>query len=189
MQTYSGFQPTGFDSKADFAVFDSEAIDNIQDWLIAPVQRNRDSGVLAESNWAVVLTDLGGEGDNVQIHRFGHWACGWYELMLIRPGTPEAKSAEDWESALADYPIASESDYSERETEAANETWRVCYSDAERIEYMREHRSQFDCLYVTYKEDGTEGRPLADRWLDILANARGRYFGGYASEIVEDSGY
>jgi hypothetical protein len=106
--------------------------------------------------------------------------------MLIRPGTPEAKSAEDWESALADYPIASDSDYSERETEAANETWRVCYSDAERIEYMREHRSQFDCLYRGTEESP---RPLESRWLDILANARGRYFGGYASEIVEDSGY
>jgi hypothetical protein len=70
------------------------------------------------------------------------------------------------------------------EDEEANRVWLGCYSDAERIKYMRQHASQFDCLYVSYKPDCTETRPLAARWRDILANARGRYFSGYASELI-----
>lgn len=54
------------------------------------------------------------------------------------------------------------------ETEAAQEVWRTCYSDAERIDYIREHRSQF------------EFRSFAD----MLGCVRGRYFAGYASELL-----
>lgn len=179
-RTYREFQPTGFDSRSNFVAYDSEAIDSIQNWLVGP-SRNRDSSCLEESNFAVVLKDLGGEGDNVQVHRFGHWACGWYELILIRPETREASSWAEWESALADYPVADDSDFSERECEAANETWRHCYSDAQRIEYMRKHPSQFDCLFQPRDKPPSL---TVDRWRDILANARGRYFGGCASELL-----
>jgi hypothetical protein len=50
----------------------------------------------------------------------------------------------------------------------AQETWRSCYNDAERIEYIRDHRDQF------------EFRTFAD----MLGCARGRYFAGYASELI-----
>lgn len=184
-RTYREFQPTGFDSRANFIAYDSEAIDSIQSWLVGP-SRTRDSDCLEESNFAVILKDLGGEGDNVQVHRFGHWACGWYELILIRPETPEAASWAEWEGALANYPVASDEDFSEREGVAADETWRDCYSDAQRIEYMRRHKSQFDCLYdrcPSYVSDGGEQYQL-ERWRDILANARGRRFDGYASDLI-----
>lgn len=71
------------------------------------------------------------------------------------------------------------------EDDEAQRVWQDCYSTSERIEYMREHRSQFDCLYVPREPSKPETcAHFVDRWRDILANARGRYFGGYASEII-----
>ena len=168
MKTYQGFVPSGFDSHIHIYAHE-EGEEDVNDWLVAPVTRNRDSDVLEESNWAVVLSDLGGEGDNVQIHRFGHWACGWFEIVLVRAGSPEAKSAEEWEAALEHYPIADENDLSEREHEAAYEIWTTCYSVKERIDYIRrasKHEFEF--------------RSFAD----LLGCVRGKYFAGYDSELI-----
>jgi hypothetical protein len=52
---------------------------------------------------------MGGESSNVQVHRFGHWACGWFELILINPVNKDiVKKAEDIMSALSDYPVVDE---------------------------------------------------------------------------------
>ena len=53
-----------------------EGLENKWDWLILPTTRNRDSDLLSESNFTVALRELGGEGDKVEVHRMGHWACG-----------------------------------------------------------------------------------------------------------------
>jgi hypothetical protein len=160
MQSYSEFCPTGFDSHI--------TLDSIEDWLIVPCSRNRDSECLDESNFHSALEMLGGEGDDVQLHRFGHWASGWFELILVRPNTAAAKEAEEIETSLAQYPVLNDDDFSEREQVAANLTWRQCYSNAKRIEYIRRYRSQF------------EFRGFAD----LLGCVRGNYFGGYASELL-----
>jgi len=111
---------------------------------------------------------LGGEGENVEVHNFGHWACGWFEIMIVRPGSPAEAIAEGIESRLSDYPILNEDDHTEREQVAADETWRECYSPAERIAYIRRYASQFE---------------FSD-FADLLGCVRGRYFAGYASELV-----
>jgi hypothetical protein len=121
MQRYSEYQPTGFDPKG-------LALDDKQDWLVLPCGRNRDSGVRQESNFHCALAMLGGEswsgdGGNVEVHRFGHWACGWFEIIIVRPDTKEAKEAESIECALADYPVLDDSDVSDREHEAEWEAW------------------------------------------------------------------
>ena len=159
MQSYSEFRPTGFDSHI--------TLDSIEDWLIVS-SRNRDSECLDESNFHSALEMLGGEGDDVQIHRFGHWANGWFELILVRPNTAAAKEAEEIETSLAQYPVLNDDDLSEREQEAADLTWRQCYSNAKRIEYIRRYRSQF------------EFRGFAD----LLGCVRGNYFSGYVSELL-----
>ena len=161
MKRYSAWRPTGLDSAG-------LACEDRQDWLVLPVGRNRDSDCLSESNWATTIKRLGGDGEDVEIHRFGHWACGWFEIVMVRPGSPAEKVAEDVESDLDAYPILDESDLGEREQEAANETWRTCYSTSERIAYMRKHRSQF------------EFRDMRD----LVGCVRGRYFAGYASELL-----
>jgi hypothetical protein len=117
MQTYSKFRPTGFDCAG-------LGCDDQQDWLVAPVGVNRDSDCLTRSNWAVVTADLESKGANdVRIHRFGHWACGWFEVCLVRPGSVAAQAAEGLEGALADYPVASDEHFSDLETNEAYEYW------------------------------------------------------------------
>lgn len=120
MQKYKDFQPTAFDSKANFMAWDSDGIEDIQEFFIV-LGRNRDSDLLTESNWDAALKILGGESNTLQIHRFGHWACGWYELMLIHPSREAEGQAI--ENDLESYPVLDEDDFSEREFNQACEIW------------------------------------------------------------------
>ena len=132
MIRYKDFRPTGHDSKG-------LGLPDRQDWFVLGIGFNRDSGPLAESNFHSALEALGGEGDDVEIHNFGHWSCGWFEIILIRPGSPQQNEAEDIEN----HPILDEDDFSERETEANFLTWKNCYSNRERVDFIRDHMSEF----------------------------------------------
>ena len=112
MQQYKEFQPTCFD-------FRGIGLEDRQDWYVAPVSQTRDSEALELSNFAVVLKSLeeADTGEDVEVHRFGHWGPGWFEIILVRPDTPAYKEAQDWEAALADYPVADDMHYSELECE------------------------------------------------------------------------
>lgn len=114
MQTYSEYRPTGFD-RAGICLEDR------QDWIVLPVGRNRDSGILDECNFETALAMLGGESDTCEVHRFGHWGCGWFELILVHPDRLE--DAESIENALADYPVLDESKFSEMEWQASCDAW------------------------------------------------------------------
>lgn len=161
MKAYREFRPTGFDPSG-------LALEDQQDWLVVPVNRARDSGCVDESNFDAALKILGGEGDDVEVHRFGHWACGWFEIIIVRPESAAAKEACDIEAALDHYPILDDSDLSERETEAADRVWRDCYTVAARIEYIRRRRSQFSF-----------GSMAA-----MVRCVRGEHFLGYANELL-----
>jgi hypothetical protein len=133
---------------------------------------------LEESNWETALKllqattlseeaqDLG-ESDH-EVLDFSHWANGWFRICIIRPGTPSHITAQDIETNLDIYPILNEEDLSEREHEAATYVWEICYNNAQRLEYIRENRSQF------------EFRSFAE----MLGCVRGSYFCGYASELL-----
>jgi hypothetical protein len=118
MQRYADFRPTGFDAPGAFLPDQGE-------WLVVPVSRTRDSGPFDESNFAAAVERLGGEGEDVEIHRFGHWGPGWFELILVRPGTDAAAEAERIEEALENYPLLNEEDFSAREWEAYGESWEL----------------------------------------------------------------
>lgn len=160
MITYKQYAPTTFDARG-------LALPERQGWYVL-LGRNRDSDCLDESNFHCALKELGGEGPYVEVHRFGHWACGWLELILVCPETAESDRAKEIECAIACYPILDEHDFSEREQTAADLTWRNCFGVRGRIDYIRDHRSQF------------EFRSFAD----ILGCVRGNYFAGYASELL-----
>ena len=64
--------------------------------------------------------------------------------------------------------MINEDHFSEVEQEDASETWRNCYSDRERLAYVRDHRDQFE--FHDFK--------------DLLSCVRGEYFAGYASELL-----
>jgi hypothetical protein len=162
MQLYKEFRPSAWDS-AGLGLPDQ------QNWLVAPVSRNRDSDVLSESNFQTFLDALGGESETVQVCRFGHWAAGWFEIILIDPADVDrVREAEGLEDALADYPVLSEDDLSERETEEADRVWRDCYSERERVAYIRKFRDQFHF----------------QSFADLMGCVRGHYFAGWASELL-----
>lgn len=162
MKPYKEFRPTSLDCRG-------LGLSEQQNWLVLGVAHNRDSGPLEESNFACALKELGGESDDVEVHRFGHWGPGWFEIILINPNSPEhVKLATEIEASLENYPVLDEQDFSEREQQEANDIWRNCYRATERVKYIREHRSQFE--FFDFRE--------------MLGCVRGNYFCGYASELI-----
>ena len=121
MNQYKDFQPTGFDAKG----LSGDKV-GISDFYIV-LAHNRDSGVLDESNWRTGLKMLGGESATVQIHRFGHWACGWFELLLVDPTDGDKVAiAGKIEDSLENYPVLDDMDYSELEFEyACDMGWHI----------------------------------------------------------------
>jgi hypothetical protein len=102
-----------------------DALDDRQNWRVLPVSRTRDSGPLDESNFDAALRALGGEGEHVEVHRFGHWGPGWFEIILISPDAPEGVliTAGEIVSALESCSVLDEDDYREREEEIVLEAW------------------------------------------------------------------
>lgn len=131
--------------------------------------QHRDSDALARSNFICMLRSLGGETDTVIVVRESHWAVGWVEWIAIHQDDDRAlQIADEIMEKLEHYPVVSESHWSELEQEEASEVWLTCYSPKERIAYMRKHEDQF------------EFSDLAD----MLGCVRGKYFAGYASELL-----
>ena len=48
--------------------------------------KTRDSNLLEESNFQQITEIL---GNYAEIYRFNHWACGYFELILISPNVPD----------------------------------------------------------------------------------------------------
>lgn len=122
MQTYSDHIPTCFDCHI--------ALDDREHWLLAPVSRTRDSSELDNSNFAVALEMLGGESETVEVHRFGHWGPGWYEILIVDPADSERIAIlDDIVRRLESYPILNESDHSNREWESFVDQWESYGAD------------------------------------------------------------
>ena len=160
---YEQMTTSKIDGYSNFIGYDAE----YRDWL-GFLGQHRDSNCLERSNFRKGLEAIGGEGDNVRVERFGHWAVGWIEEIYIRPGTDEAKRAEEIVEKLEDYPVLDEDDFSSLEQEEAQEIWKTCYSAKDRIEYMREHERDFEFRSFS----------------DIRKQVRGEYFGGVACELI-----
>jgi len=150
MQRYSDYQPTGFDPKGI-------VLSDQQDWLVLPCGRNRDSMPLDESNFAVALKELGDESDTVEVHRFGHWACGWFEIIIVKPDTSEAETANEIENSLADYPVLDDCDYSEREDQYATEVWNNCFDLVGKVELCQKYSISIFAARHSYAPDNDNG--------------------------------
>lgn len=145
--------------------------------------QSRDSKPLERANFDAGLKALGGELSDperndpeddgaalrlVAIIRESHWAVGWVEWIAIhKSAIDKLKIADRIKGKLEDYPVIDDELFSEYEEKEAAETWQ-CYSVKGRIEYIREHRSQFEF----------------QSFADLLGSVRGNYFGGYASELI-----
>lgn len=102
----------GLDSRANYSGPD------LSEWCQGP-GRSRDSEILAESNFEAALERLGGEQPGeVEVHRFGHWGCGWFETIMVNPRNLKAiRELKAIYVALEHYPVLDDSEYSEREYE------------------------------------------------------------------------
>ena len=133
------------------------------------VGQHRDSDALSRSNFICMLKALGGESDTVQVVHEGHWAVGWVEWIAIHESDETAlRKADEIMAALEDYPVIDEMHWSELENEEAQEVWTQCFNDKERLDYIKRNRDQFDFL----------------DYGDLIANVRGKWFNGYASELL-----
>lgn len=146
--------------------------------------RSRDSDALERANFDAGLKAIGGEQSDrrrddpqnpgcalplVLIVRESHWAVGWVEWIAIHETATEAlETADKLKSKLENYPVVDEELLSQYETDEANETWRNCFRPGERVAYIRAHRNQF--YFCDFEE--------------LLGCVRGKYFTGYASELL-----
>jgi hypothetical protein len=145
METYKEFRPTQFDSTG-LGLIDQ------QNWLVAPVSQTRDSGPLDRANFDATLRALGGESETVEVHRFGHWGPGWFEIILIDPADEaRVKECQEIEDALSDYPVVDESLYSEYEHEECASTWEKCFDAADRLAYFRRHSYSATSMLELFK--------------------------------------
>ena len=154
--------PSGFDSIKNYVGDIPEP-----QWLVV-ICRNRDSDILTESNWECALKELGYESESVQVFRFGHWACGWWEALCVLEGSDAQRIGDQIHDSLESYPVLDENHFSELEMEEANRIWKECFEPHERLKYIRRNRSQFE--FTSFS--------------DLLGCARGKYFAGYASDLI-----
>lgn len=171
MTPYKDWAPTGFDPRGAFLEGDRD------EWLVAPVGYNRDSGPAAESNFEAFLKGLGGEGPHVERHRFGHWACGWFEIILVDPGNEDILAkAEGMEASLKNYPVLDEEDMSRREFEDYKENWdtwgRGDYVKAlaNRITSEFEDEGGISCRNYTAEEIAEDVSSICDGAIDEFAS-------------------
>jgi hypothetical protein len=137
-------------------------------WLIA-YAINRDSHALERSNFRIMLRDLGGESDTVNISRSNHWACGWVEYITLDPSDlAKVKIARANLARIENYPVLNDEDYGQEEQDEAQEVWAKCYNVKDRIAYIRKFYDQFDFCGLD----------------DAKACMRGEYFSGCSSELL-----
>jgi hypothetical protein len=133
------------------------------------VGQSRDSDSLERSNFTCMLRALGDESETIIVVRENHWAVGWAAWIAIHESDSRALAiADDIVAGLQDYPVIDEGHWSEVEHEDAQETWTNCFNDRERLGYIKRNRSQFEF----------------HDYADLIGCVRGRYFAGYASELL-----
>lgn len=160
---YETMTTNGIDNYRNFIGDDTE----YKDWYNI-IGQSRDSGARARSNFRIALNMLGGESDNVRVERFGHWGVGWIEEIYVKPNTEQCVVAERIVESLGDYLILDEDDFSREEWEEAKDVWKNCYTNRERVDYIRKHRIQFE--FHDFR--------------DLINCVRGNSFNGYCSELL-----
>lgn len=135
LKSYREFSPSGMDRKG-------LGLPDKQNWLVSGISINRDSDLLSESNWETqerILAQLDPEGLDHSVERFGHWACGWFEIMIARPGSNAAGKLDELTDTVRECCVLDSSDYSEKKMEAIQSYWNQM-SLKEKIQYCQKAR-------------------------------------------------
>ncbi len=98
-----------------------------ESWSLGPVVLTRDSDLLEESNHAALIKHLESDkslAKDWEIVHAGHWAVGWVDHLAFRAVNKKGEPTRmfrvmtSWFNALAGYPVADDSDYSQRQYDA-----------------------------------------------------------------------
>ena len=145
---FKDYAPSGWDGKlggsgSNVMFWDRERANSLMNWIVAPVINTRDTsdGSLQKSNWETLkkwLKKNSPEGRGWSIESFGHWACGYYEIIIAKPGTKAYKIVEKASEKMEDYPALDDFDWSNCEYEAAEECW-THLSIKDRMYYIKNH--------------------------------------------------
>lgn len=100
-------------------------------WLALPISRNgRGDEPLAESNYRVISADLEKASAFGTDYRIDAWPGGTIHTLMIRADDALAiRAAEQWVTALADYPVADDMDFSAEEWDQHHPSESECYSE------------------------------------------------------------
>jgi hypothetical protein len=143
------------------------------DYFSSGCDQSQESDAPARSNFACMLTALGGASDTVLVVHESHWAVGWVEWIAIHETDARALAvADEIAGKLKDDPVIDESHLSVIEQEDADLLWRDGFRVEDRVAYIRQHRDQF----------------LFDGYADLLGCVRGNYFRGVAPELLRNFG-
>lgn len=110
-----------------------------KNWYQSRCTRSRDSDPLDESNFITALEKLGGESVYVQVHRYRHFATGWYEIILV--DNTHEKSVEklrQMEEDMDKYPVLDEHHHSELEYAEMLTAW-AAITQEEREDLCKKH--------------------------------------------------
>ena len=141
---------------------------------------SRDSSCLARANAEVFAAALdpfctGEDAADCRAEHHGHWACGWsggYSIRVFGADgqiTPAFRAYAELELSRQDYPSLDDDRLCALEHEEADRIWSDCYNVRDRIAYIRKApRGEFEFESLS----------------DMLGCVRGKYFAGYASELV-----
>jgi hypothetical protein len=161
----------------DFGYFNDVDDGMFVTWSLGPIIETRDSDCLERCNAEALrryLATMPELADDWRITPCSHWAVGHVDHLsyrVIKDGKASkmARIVKAWFHYLDKvHPVADEDLLTEMEHEEAQEVWERCYSDKDRLEYIRKYRSQFD-----FRD-----------FQDLLGCVRGKYFAGYASELI-----
>jgi hypothetical protein len=94
-------------------------------WGFTPFTMNRDSDILAQSNFKTALAIIKKVAPKyVEVMHTRHWAVGWLDHIMVKTTSKKAMTAcFDLYTRLQNYPILDEEDLSRREVEQANSAY------------------------------------------------------------------
>lgn len=103
--------------------------------------KHRDSYLIEVSNFDCIEKEFEDLGD--EVIRFGHWAVGWIEYLIVDDTSKNREKLSKIYKDLDNYPVYDEGHWVELQYEEAQDIWEKCYDERERLEFVREHQSSF----------------------------------------------
>lgn len=174
LPTCKEWGPTGFDHPIGYF----SRMEGREDWVVLPWIQTRDSEAHARADYDAVVEVMEEactvswwfwwqgekvEGEPYQTedyeeHRFGHWGPGWYDVIIVRPGSRCEREAQSMADAYEDCPCVNEEKLSEYELEEASEYWQSM-SIGDRIEAIASGRYglEYTSIFAARRDELPDG--------------------------------